>query len=112
MEEWVYVKDFEDLEKLDIDTKPQYLCLMEMWNGSDYEWRALTAFFCKKGDVIMSMEDDNTPHKFSINKTGFYLLNHAGADMYEHIYRLNEVRWYKVITYPQKKPSEILTIEK
>ena len=112
--DYTLIDNFDDIKELKLDPNSQYLCLMECFDGAKMAWRAVTAYFYEKGDVLTLHDNDNRVHRFDIPENGFYYISQLPGRMESAVecIKLNEVRYYKKIEYPDREPDTFIQIEK
>lgn len=109
--EYTLIDNYDDIKELKLDPNCQYLCLMECFDGAKMAWRAVVGYFYEKGDVVTLHDNDNRVRRYDIPETGFYNLSQLGGSG-PRCFKLNEVRYYKKIDYPDTEPDSFLQIEK
>lgn len=109
--EYTLIDNFDDIKELKLDPNCQYLCLMECFDGAKMAWRAVVGYFYEKGDVVTLHDNDSHVHRFDIPENGFYNISQLGGGG-ANCFKLNEVRYYKKIDYPDTEPDSFLQIEK
>lgn len=110
--EYTLIDDFNDIKELKLDPNVQYLCLMECFNGAKMAWKAVVGYFYEKGDTVTLYDDnDGKPHRFDIPETGFYYVHQLPGKTMNVVWKLNEVRYYKKIEYPNTDPDSFMQIE-
>lgn len=112
--EYTLIDNFDDIKELKLDPNSQYLCLMECFDGAKMSWRAVVAYFYEKGDVLTLHDNDNGVHRYDIPENGFYYVTQlpGGHGDDAGCMKLNKVRYYKKIDYPDTEPDSFLEIEK
>lgn len=88
----------------------QYLICVENSASTDGEWHLVVAYWYKEDCELTLRETNGTAHIHTIDKTGFYIVNDTGADRFEKIYMVNNVRYWTEIELPDINPNDILTI--
>lgn len=106
---WHYIDNEEKFEGLEGNNR--YIVCVEKATPIGSEWHMSMAHWYKEGDELAIYDDKGAPHCFRIDKTGFYIINEAGKNKCNSIYRLNGVRYWTEIKLPEIDPDEILTIE-
>lgn len=100
-----------DVSMLELEENTPYLVCVEKWNGDDWVWHAVTAYWYLKDTEINLREMDGTPHTHAIKNTGFYIIHECGKDRYNTIYEIKFPQYYADIVYPESKPSDFLQIK-
>lgn len=110
--EYALINNFNDIKELKLEPNIQYLCLMECYDGVKMVWKAIIAYFFKKGDELTLYDKENIPHKFDISETGFYYVHQIHDEkIANRVVKLNEVRYYAKIEYPNTDPDSFMQIE-
>ena len=104
---WHYVNNEEKIKGPEEDH--QYLVCFELSTDTGSIWQMKLALWFKKGAKITLYDDKGEPHKFGIDKDGFYLINDFDAKGV-HFYRLRGVRYWTSIPEPGVNPEDILSI--
>lgn len=111
--DYILVDNFDDIKELKLDPNSQYLCLMECFNGAKMAWKAVVGYFYEKGDILTLYDnDEGRPRKFEFPETGFYYVHQLPGTSSNVVWKLNEVRYYKKIEYPNVDPDSFMQIEK
>lgn len=103
--------EIDDINNLNIKENRQYLVCVENWNGHSSEWHPVLAYWYIEGSELTLREDDNTPHRHKIRKTGFYVVNDCGKDRFDYIYSISGAKYYADIPIPESSPDDSITIE-
>ena len=107
--EWHYVNSEEKVEGLEGNNR--YIVCVEKATPKGSFWHMSMVYWYEEGDELTIYEANGTPHHFQIDKTGFYIVNEAGKNNCNLIYRLCGVRYWTEIKLPETDPEDILTIE-
>lgn len=105
---WHYVDNESKIEGLDGET--QCLVCMEVSRPKGSAWHLQLAYWYKKGDKLTIYETNGTPHRFDIDKDGFYVVNDMSDGKHGLIYRIFNVRYWTTIEQPGVNPDDVLTI--
>lgn len=107
--EWHYINNEEKFEGLEGNNR--YIVCVEKTTPKGSVWHMSMVYWYEEGDELTIYEDNGTPHYFKIDKAGFYIVNEAGKNKCNSLYRLCGVRYWTEIKLPETDPEDILTIE-
>lgn len=88
-----------------------YILCIENGHGPNASWHMMFAKYYEKGSEVVLREANGSPHHFTIQKTGFYIINDAGKDKFTHIYLVHNITYWTEIEMPSTNPDDVLTIE-
>lgn len=107
MYRWHYVNNGEKIEGPVEDH--EYLVCFERSTKSGSVWVMKLAIWYEKGAKINFWDSKGEPHRFRIEKDGFYLV--SDIDVKEvGVYRLLGIRYWTEIQEPGVNPNDILSI--